>query len=159
MKVSAHSVVKFEYELWIDGSKVEGTEAGHPRTILMGHALDLPKGLEAALLGKEAGSYTVILPPEQGYGYYEPALRTEARVADLPDTPRLGAGFSAEGSDGSILLYRVVAIEGETAILDANPPFAGKELEYRFTIHQVREAEKGELEHGHVHGEGGVHHH
>lgn len=159
MKVNAHSVVKFEYGLWIDSSKVEGTEAGHPKTILMGHVHDLPKGLETTLLGKEAGSYQVILTPEQGYGFYDPALRTEARVADLPDAPRVGAGFSVESSNGTVLLYRVAAIEGETATLDANPPYAGKELEYRFTIHKVREAEKGELEHGHVHGEGGVHHH
>ncbi len=159
MKIAADSVVKFEYELWVGGAKVEGTEPHHPITILMGHAPDLPKGLEATLLGLEAGSHKVVLPPEQGYGFYDPALRTEAQAADLPEAPRLGGGFSGNGPNGEALLFRVISIEGERVILDANPPHAGKELEYRLTIHAVRPAEPGELEHGHVHGEGGVHHH
>jgi len=153
MWVDTNSVVKLEYELWVEGQRLEGTD-GHPRTILMGHAPELPRGLEAALLGKAPGNYRVVVPPEP----YNPALCTEVLASALPDPPRLGGGYSGEGPAGEPLLYRVVAIQGERVMLDANLPLAGKALEYRFTIHSVRPAEPGELEHGHVHGEGGVHH-
>jgi FKBP-type peptidyl-prolyl cis-trans isomerase SlyD len=63
------------------------------------------------------------------------------------------------GEDGQPLLYRVVEIEDYTVILDANHKWAGKTLEYIFTIHGVRPADRGEVAHGHVHGEGGVVHH
>ncbi len=158
MRVETNSVVKFEYELWVDGSKVEGTEAQCPKTILMGHAPELPKGLEAALLGLEVGQYRLVVPPEQGYGPYDPALRVEVAIADLPEAPRVGGGFSGTGPSGEPMLYRVIAIQGEQAVLDANPPLAGKTLEYRVNLQQVRRAEPEELEHGHIHGEGGIHH-
>jgi len=153
MWVDNNSVVKLGYELWVEGHKFEGTD-GHPRTILMGHAPELPRGLEAALLGKAPGSYQEMVLPEP----YDPALCIQVMASELPDPPRLGRSYSGEGPQGELLLYRVVAIEGERVMLDANPPLAGKTLEYRFTILSVRPAEPGELEHGHVHGEGGVHH-
>jgi len=153
MQVDARSVVKLEYELWVEGQKLKGTD-GHPKTILMGHAPELPPGLEASLLGKEPGSYQVVWPSEP----YDPALCIEVPSAELPDPPRIGGGYSGVGPEGQPLLYRVVGIAGDRVTLDANPPLAGKALEYRFTILSVRPAEPEELEHGHVHGEGGVQH-
>ena len=66
-------------------------------------------------------------------------------------TSSLGAILRGRG-------YRVTAVNGDLVTLDANPKWAGKTLEYSITIHAVREAEPEELEHGHVHGEGGVRH-
>lgn len=158
MRVEANSVVRLEYTLWVDGRKVEGTEAQRPMTILMGHAPELPKGLEEALLGLEPGYHRRIVPPERAYGFYDPALRTTVAATALPEAPRVGGGFGGTGPDGEPLLYRVVSIQDEMVVLDANPPLAGKTLEYEITIHRVRPPEREELEHGHVHGEGGVHH-
>jgi|UniRef100_A0A7C3HDW5 FKBP-type peptidyl-prolyl cis-trans isomerase SlyD len=153
MQIDHKSVVKLVYELWVEGHKLEGTD-GHPKTVLMGHATGLPPGLEAALLDKEPGHYRITLPPEP----HNPALRVEVSASELPEPPRPGGGYSGEGPEGQPLLYRVVAIEGERVTLDANSPLAGKALEYRLTILNVRPAEPEELEHGHVHGEGGVQH-
>ncbi|AWR86738.1 FKBP-type peptidylprolyl cis-trans isomerase SlyD [Meiothermus taiwanensis WR-220] len=153
MQIGSTSVVKLEYQLWVDGRKLEGTD-GQPKTILMGHAPELPPGLEANLLGKKPGSYQIFLPPEP----YNPDLCTVVPAADLPEPPRLGAGYTGESPDGRLMLYRVVHIDGERVTLDANPPLAGKTLEYHLIIHSVRHATPEELEHGHVHGEGGVQH-
>jgi FKBP-type peptidyl-prolyl cis-trans isomerase SlyD len=42
--------------------------------------------------------------------------------------------------------------------IDLNHPMAGKQLSFDIEIIEVREASAEELEHGHVHGEGGVQH-
>lgn len=52
----------------------------------------------------------------------------------------------------------MIELEDKDVTVDFNHEHAGKTLEYRITIHAVREAEPGEIEHGHVHGEGGIKH-
>jgi FKBP-type peptidyl-prolyl cis-trans isomerase SlyD len=56
---------------------------------------------------------------------------------------------------------RAVTIEkvGMSVVdVDLNHPMAGKDLHFDVEIVDVREASAVELEHGHVHGEGGHHH-
>lgn len=156
VKVRQHFVICLEYRLRIDGQIVDRSE--RPIAVLTGFARELPAGLEAVLLGKAPGEYHVTLPPEQGYGVYDPAKRVEARASDLPEAPRIGDAFTTEDAEGRPVLYRVVLVEGERVVLDANHPWAGKGLEYRFSIHHIRPAEPEEVAHGHVHGEGGVRH-
>ncbi|MER3484487.1 MAG: peptidylprolyl isomerase [Meiothermus sp.] len=156
MKIQQHFVIRLEYTLRINGEIVDYTE--RPMTILTGFARDLPKGLEAELIGKIPGEYKVTVPPERAYGPYDPKLRLEAKVSDLPETPKVGDAFTADAPNGESLLYRVILVDGEDVVLDGNPQWAGKVLEYDFTIHSVRPAELEEAAHGHVHGEGGVHH-
>ncbi len=158
MKIREYWVIRFEYTLRIDEETVDRSPEGHPVTILTHYASNLPAGLESALMGKEPGDYMVSLPPEGAYGSYDPAKRVVVQRQDLPEEPRLGGAFTSEGQDGQPLLYRVVEIEDYTVILDANHKWAGKTLEYSFTIHTVRQADKEEVAHGHVHGEGGVVH-
>lgn len=158
MKIKTHWVIQFEYVLRIDGEVVDRSPEGHPLTILTGFAQGLPLGLEAALVGKEPGVYHWFVPPEQAYGPYDPARRVVVERQQLPEEPRLGGAFSAEGEDGQTLLYRVVALEGDAVALDANHRWAGKTLEYDVSVHAVRPADRDEVAHGHVHGEGGVIH-
>lgn len=159
MRIKQYWVIKFEYVLRIDKAIVDRSPEGFPLTILTHFAPDLPAGLGAALLGKGPGDYSVDVPPEAAYGPYDPAKRTVVQRQALPEEPQLGRAFSAQGQEGQPLLYRVVEIEGYTVTLDANHNWAGKTLEYSFTIHTVRPADKDEVAHGHVHGEGGVVHH
>lgn len=158
MKIRQPQVIRFEYVLKVDGEVVRQTLPGQPISILTGFAPDLPKGLEDLLLGKASGEYRAVVSPEQAYGPYDPQKRVKVKAADLPEAPRVGGGFTADGPDGQPLLYGVVQIEGDEVTLDANPQWAGKELEYTFTIHKARPAEPEEVAHGHVHGEGGVSH-
>jgi FKBP-type peptidyl-prolyl cis-trans isomerase SlyD len=56
------------------------------------------------------------------------------------------------------VIATVTAVEGENVTLDLNHPLAGEELHFDVEIIDVRPATKTELDHGHVHGEGGHHH-
>jgi FKBP-type peptidyl-prolyl cis-trans isomerase SlyD len=160
MKVGEKTVVSFAYVLRVDGQVVDRTDEGEIQTVLIGYAHGLPAGLEAALMGREVGSFSLSVPPEQGYGEYDASKRLEVRRSELPAgfDPQPGALLYAEDEAGKPISYRVSAVDGEQVTLDANPKWAGKTLEYSITIHKVREAEPEELEHGHVHGEGGVRH-
>jgi FKBP-type peptidyl-prolyl cis-trans isomerase SlyD len=56
---------------------------------------------------------------------------------------------------------RAVTIEkvGMSVVdVDLNHPMAGKDLHFDNEVVEVREATAEELEHGHVHGDGGHHH-
>jgi len=159
MRIKEYWVIKFEFVLRINGETVDRSPESHPITILTHYAPDLPAGLEAALIGKVPGNYIVSVPPEGAYGPYDPAKRVVVQRHDLPEEPRLGGAYTAEGPGGQHLLYRVVEIEDYTVVLDANHKWAGKTLEYNFTIHTLRPADREEVAHGHVHGEGGVIHH
>lgn len=158
MKIRQHQVIRFEYVLKVAGQVVRQTRPGQPISILTGFAPDLPQGLEDLLIGKAPGEYQAVIPPERAHGPYDPEKRVQVKASELPEAPRVGGGFTADDSQGQPLLYRVVEIRGDEVVLDANPQWAGKELEYTFTIHRVRLAEPEEVAHGHVHGEGGVSH-
>jgi FKBP-type peptidyl-prolyl cis-trans isomerase SlyD len=63
-----------------------------------------------------------------------------------------------QDSEGNPLDGRVVEIGEDTVTVDLNHPLAGEDLHFKGEILSVREATEEELEHGHVHGEGGHHH-
>jgi FKBP-type peptidyl-prolyl cis-trans isomerase SlyD len=159
MKITDSSVVKLEWSLSIEGKLIESSLAGEAQTILMEHAKNLPVGLEALLIGHEAGQeFTATL--EHGYGVYDPSKVHSAKKSDFPKNTNLelGASFYTQDETGKPLVARVIKLEQDTVTVDFNHEFAGKTLEYQIKILLVRPAEKSELEHGHVHGEGGVKH-
>jgi FKBP-type peptidyl-prolyl cis-trans isomerase SlyD len=162
MKVSDHTVVKFEYTMSIDSRVVDRTPEGETQTILIGHAHGLPPALEAALHGRTAGeTFTAVVEPQEAYGDYDPSKRMDVPRSSFPEGVKLevGAQFYSQDADGKPLSVRVIALEDAHVTVDSNPERAGKTLEYHVTVHAVRPAEPVELEHGHVHGDGGVTHH
>ena len=53
----------------------------------------------------------------------------------------------------------VTRIQGDMVTVDGNHPLAGEVLNFDVEVAEVREPSGEELEHGHVHGPGGHHHH
>jgi FKBP-type peptidyl-prolyl cis-trans isomerase SlyD len=159
MKVHEKSVVKFEYSLKVDDKILERTTEGKTKTILMGHEKGLPPGLERSLLGREAGaSFTASV--ENGYGVIDPTKIHIAPKSAFPKPMKLDVGERLYSQDekGRPVSLRITAVADDAITVDANHEHAGKTLVYEIKIHHVRDADKGELEHGHVHGEGGVKH-
>ena len=159
MKITNNSVVKLEWSLKIAGKIVEQSLEGEAQTILMGYAKGLPVGLEESLLGHEMGAdFRVHL--ENAYGVHDPSKVHTAKKSDFPTGTKLepGSSFYTQDETGKPLTARVIELEQDTIIVDFNHERAGKTLEYHVKILSVRVATSGELEHGHVHGEGGVRH-
>jgi FKBP-type peptidyl-prolyl cis-trans isomerase SlyD len=161
MKVTAQTVVRFAWTLNMDGKRVDGTPEGESQTILIGHTHGLPLQLEASLMGLTAGEHkTVDIKPEHAYGEHDPSKRQTVPASSFPVGANLeiGATFFTQDADGNPLTARVVESSGEGVTVDFNHEFAGQILEYVIEVKSVRAAESGELEHGHVHGVGGVSH-
>ena len=71
----------------------------------------------------------------------------------------MGDELVARGPQGETVPFVVREIRAETVLVDLNHPLAGKTLHFDVTVVAVRAATAEELAHGHVHGEGGHHHH
>ena len=137
-----------EYELSSaeDGALLDWTEPGEPLTFLHGNGRVLP-GVERALYGCEPGqSLEIDVPPEEAYGFHDPALvEAVPRERFGPGGPP-GVGEHFEARDGGRVRYaQVVGYEGDDVRLDLNHPLAGATLRVRVQVLHVRAATPAEL--------------
>ncbi len=160
MRIRPNVVVSLEYVLRVDGEDVDSSSEGEPVAILHGHARWLPPGLEDTLLGRTPGPFRISLTPEAAAGLRDPEKVLTAYKHDFPADAALVVDeeFHARDENGAAVTARIIAIKGDRVTVDTNPGLAGKTLEYEGVIHDVREATPEEIDHGHAHGEGGVHH-
>jgi FKBP-type peptidyl-prolyl cis-trans isomerase SlyD len=161
MNIAAQTVVKFAWTLNVDGKRVDGTPGNESQTILLGHTHGLPLQLEASLMGLRAGEHkTVRVKPEDAYGKHDLGKHQTVPISSFPvgTNLQIGSKFFTQDASGQPLPARVIGLAGEAVTVDFNHEFAGKILEYVIRVDSVRAAEPGELEHGHVHGDGGIKH-
>ena len=117
--------------------------------------------VEAALAGLEPGASTSVrLAPAEGFGERDPALVMRERRERLPREVELGSVLRVQGGNGGTPpVFRVTELSDTEATLDGNHPLAGRTVEMRVAVLDVRPATNDELEHGHAHGEGDEHSH
>ena len=163
MNILANTVVTLTFELFdADGVLLEATS--DPISYLHGgHTGMLPK-VEAALNMKKAGdAVSVDVDPADGFGDYDPELVKLESADRLPAEVAVGMQFEAFSNPGEEqgggVVFTVTDVADGKAVLDGNHPWAGKRLRFECQIVDVRPATAEELEHGHVHGAGGHHHH
>ena len=162
MKVEKGSVVSVDYELHLgDGKVVDASSPGTPLAYIHGEGQIVP-GLERALEGLAAGdARQVVVSPEDGYGTHDARGVQEVPRTAFPDgmQPAAGMELVAQGPNGESVPFVVREVKPESVVIDLNHPLAGKTLHFAVTVRDVRQATADELEHGHVHGEGGEHDH
>ena len=159
MKIEKDRVVRFHYSVAEQGQEpVETSKGGEPLAILYGHGNIIP-GLEKAMDGREAGdSFSADVPAAEAYG--------EKRAGLTQRVPKKHFGAQRLEPGMQVVLNtnfgpRAVTIEkvGMSVVdVDLNHPMAGKDLHFDIDVVEVREATPEELEHHHVHGDGGHHH-
>lgn len=159
MKIAKDSVVRFHYTVSEVGKEpLESSKEREPLAILYGHGNIIP-GLETAMLDREAGeSFGVDVAAAEAYG--------EKRDGLSQRVPKKHFGAQKLEPGMQVVLQtnfgpRAVTIQkvGMSVVdVDLNHPMAGKDLHFDVEIVEVREASAEELEHGHVHGDGGHHH-
>ncbi len=161
MLIEQDKVVLIHYTLTDEAGKVlDSSSGGDPLAYLHGQG-NIISGLESALNGKQAGDkLKARIEPADGYGVRDDALvqqvpRRHFGGADLQP----GTQFHAQTSKGHARVVTVTRVVGDMVTVDGNHPLAGEVLNFDVEVVEVREATQEELEHGHVHGPGGHHHH
>ena len=162
MKAEKDKVVTFHYHLTDEsGTKVDSShDRAEPLTVLFGHGQIIP-GLEQAMDGHEPGDkFDVRVPPEQGYGERREDFTQRVPKKYFRDADQLKPGdatvLSVQG--GGYRQVVVLKVGSSVVDVDLNHPMAGKTLSFDIEVTDVRDATAEEVEHGHVHGEGGHHH-
>ncbi len=159
MKIEKDRVVRFHYTVGEVGQpSTESSVGGDPLAIMIGHG-NIITGLENAMQGREAGeSFAVDVLAVDAYGERREGLSQRVPKKHFGDQ-RLQPGMQVvlQTNFGP----RAVTIEkvGMSVVdVDLNHPMAGKDLHFDVELVEVREASAEEMEHGHVHGEGGHQH-
>ena len=170
MPIAKNNVVYISYQLAFpdeDGQPdvVEIVDEKEPMVFIHGLS-GLPEAFETNLLGlNEGDTFDFSISAEDAYGNVDPnaiiqlpksIFQAEDQNAD--DILQIGNFIPMTDDQGNRMQGLVVSIEGETVTLDFNHPLAEKTLMFQGKILKIREATPDEIAHGHVHGEGGVHH-
>ena len=170
MPIAKNNVVFISYQLAFpdeDGQPdvVEIVDEKEPMVFIHGLS-GLPEAFEKNLLGlNEGDTFDFSILAEDAYGNVDPnaiiqlpksIFQAEGQSAD--DILQIGNFIPMTDDQGNRMQGLVVSIEGETVTMDFNHPLAEKTLMFQGKILKIREATPEEIAHGHVHGEGGVHH-
>lgn len=159
MQIAMNTAVSITYELKNSAGKVL-EESKDPVTYLHGGYDNIFPKVEEALHGKSVGeTVEITLEPADAFGDYDEGLVQIEPLSAFP-TKDLKVGMQFEGEDetGDVVLYTITDIADGKVVVDGNHPWAGERLLFKCTVTNVRSAGKEEVEHGHVHGEGGHHH-
>jgi FKBP-type peptidyl-prolyl cis-trans isomerase SlyD len=156
LKIEKDRVVQFHYTVSEQGQEpLETSRERDPLAILAGHGNIIP-GLDKALEGHVAGdSFGVDVPAAEAYGERRDGLTQRVPKKHFNE-PKLAPGMQVVLNTN--FGPRAVTIQkvGMSVVdVDLNQPMAGKDLHFDIEIVDVREASKEEIEHGHVHGDGG----
>jgi FKBP-type peptidyl-prolyl cis-trans isomerase SlyD len=160
LNVDKNTVVSIDYTLTNNAGEVLDTSSGASPLVYLHGVGGLIPGMERELQGRGVGDeFKIVVPPAEGYG--------EKRLELIQPVPRkmfagtndikVGMQFQAKTEQGPQTVT-VVAVDDENVTVDANHALAGETLNFQVKVVDIRPATAEELEHGHVHGEGGHHH-
>lgn len=169
MTIQTNKVVSCHYTLREGtalGELIESTEGGAPLAYIHGVGMMIP-AFEEQLNGKVAGDeFAFGIKADEAYGAYDETLLTTIPFAafgfDGTVNPQdifvEGEVVPLTDAEGNQFMAAVMKTTDSDVTVDLNHPMSGVDLYFVGRVEGVRDAEPSELEHGHVHGEGGVHH-
>jgi len=170
MQITNEKVVTLSYELTVtdtEGQKelIETVEQDDPMAFIQGMS-GLPEAFEKNIEGlSEGDTFEFSIPVEEGYGEFDPTaiveLPKEIFQVDgefVEEMLEVGNYLPMTDDTGNQLNGKIISIENDMVKMDFNHPLVDKEMYFKGTIISVRDATQTELEHGHVHGAGGVQH-
>ena len=131
-------LITLDYELKdTEGILLENSENSGPMRFIFGANQTLPS-IERAVLGlKPEGRVVQEIPMGEAFGE-----RDETRILEVPRShlpPDVSVGEVVAGQDESGRHYplTVLHLDDDVARLDANHPFAGKDLVFHLTVKNV----------------------
>lgn len=124
-----------------DGTQFDSSyDRGEPLEFICG-AGQMIRGFDAAVADMEVGQVVdVHLMPEEAYGMPDPNAVFTLEIADLPGSEDLEAGQQVWPTNqyGQPFPVKVAAKEEKTITFDANHEMAGKELNFRIELVEVK---------------------
>ena len=124
-----------------DGTQFDSSyDRGEPLEFICG-AGQMIRGFDAAVANMEVGQVVdVHLMPEEAYGMPDPNAVFTLEIADLPGSEDLEAGQQVwlTNQYGQPFPVKVAAKEEKTITFDANHEMAGKELNFRIELVEVK---------------------
>lgn len=124
-----------------DGTQFDSSyDRGEPLEFVCGAGMMI-KGFDAAVADMETGQITdVHLMPEEAYGMPDPNAIMTFEIAQLPGSEDLTVGQQVYLSNamGQPFLVKVTAKDDSTITFDANHEMAGKELNFRIELVEVK---------------------
>ncbi len=169
MKISKNKVVEVIYQLRLDGfdgEMIEEVKKNKPFVFLFGSGMML-ESFETQLKGLEEGeSFHFTLGYNEAYGEVikENIVLLPKKIFEVDGKFNekliyVGAVVPMKDEEGNEFEGLIAEIQKSDVKVDFNHPLAGEDLYFDGKIITVRAATKEELDHGHVHGHGGHHHH
>ena len=150
MDIADRRIATVHFSLHDEQGQLITSTHGHAPLVYMHGTGSIMPGLEQALAGRWAGdAFSTVIAPEAGFG-----PRHEALVQTLPrrrlqasGDVGVGSRLNAQTARGPLEVV-VVAIDGETVVVDGNHPLAGRTVEARVEVVDVRLATPHEQQFG-----------
>lgn len=124
-----------------DGTQFDSSyDRGEPLEFVCGAGMMI-RGFDAAVADMEVGEIVdVHLMPEEAYGHADPNAIFTIPIAQLPGSENLTAGQQVYLADASGRPFpvKVAACDSESITFDANHEMAGKELNFRIELVEVK---------------------
>lgn len=169
MKITNNTVVSLTYNLTAGESGslkvfIEKTDAENPFTFLFGTG-QLIASFEKNIASLGVGeTFDFEIAAKDAYGIMDnesivpiPKHIFESSGEDMKDLLSIGKVIPMSDEHGNRMNGKVIGLQGDDVIMDFNHPLAGKDLNFKGVVLEVRMATAQELEHGHVHHGGHNH--
>ena len=157
LTISKDTVAIFHYTIFTpDGEIIDSSRDKGPSAYIYGQN-GIPRTLERALVNKTVGeTFTVIVPPEEGYGVFDDSPEAYVTVCkrDLPAGLEFQKGFPIvrKSDGGPEANFYIHDYADGVFTLTQNHPYAGITMVFEIEIIGMREALPIEREHLHPHG-------
>jgi FKBP-type peptidyl-prolyl cis-trans isomerase 2 len=141
MHIETGKMVCLEYVLsLVDGTIVDSTEGSGLWTYVHGET-KMPPGLTTGLEGLEVGAHARFeLSPEEGFGAMDPTAFQDVPREMVPASV-LRVGYSGElpGPGGTLIPFKIHAIQEETVTLNLNHPLAGEHVIFEVWVRHIQD--------------------
>jgi FKBP-type peptidyl-prolyl cis-trans isomerase 2/predicted Fe-Mo cluster-binding NifX family protein len=145
-------IISLDFELSdSDGNLLDSSTRVGPIRYMHGAGQLIP-ALETAVDGLEKGAVkTVEIPCAEAFGPHDETRVIDVQRTQLPQEIAVGTVLASRDQHGRQIPLKVIEFDDETAKLDGNHPFAGKDVVFKITVANVENATAEELAHSRAH--------
>jgi FKBP-type peptidyl-prolyl cis-trans isomerase 2 len=122
-----------------DGTIFDSSVNRDPLQFTLGDG-NMIKGFDAAVHGMEIGQeITITIPSDEAYGEKREDMMIDIPRNQVPEhiQPEVGMDLTLQSQEGHPMPVKVVHLDDEKIVLDANHPLAGEDLIFDITLVEI----------------------